>query len=216
MRTSENAGWEWLRKAEKQVPDRTLLHWHRIENSCDKGTPDIEGCYVRSFVIETKSVPRRKRGTIGTELTEYQSMFLEARCKAGGLAWIFIQVGGDKRYLIWGAHASELLAPITEQRLNELSVKGLRTPLDVLEAVSTLRFYGSDVPMNDHDHDHGPEITRYIKPGQIIRIMKDGCLITEIVYVIMPGVNGHTIPGGRDSATARENLAASGFAEEEL
>lgn len=136
MRTREKTLWAWLKRAEDQILERYLLHWQRIENSVGVGTSDVEGCYIgRSFIAELKSVPRAKK--IRTELKKEQAMHIEARINAGGRAWIFIQVDGEKRYLIWGAHAFELLSPITEARLEELSVTMIEgTAKEVLEVMS--------------------------------------------------------------------------------
>lgn len=61
---------------------------------------------------------------------------------------------------------------------------------------------------------HGGEKARFVKPGQIIRIMEDGCLIAELTHVVMPG-SGHTIPEHRDSPEARQRLLDSGYIEED-
>lgn len=65
-------------------------------------------------------------------------------------------------------------------------------------------------------HDHGVEVTRFVKPGQVIKIMKDGCLITELSYVQMADRTGHTAKGFgfKDSPEIRKQLEASGFEED--
>lgn len=65
-------------------------------------------------------------------------------------------------------------------------------------------------------HDHGVEITRFVKPGQIIKVMKDGCLIAELSYVQMADNTGHTTKGYgfKDSPDVREQLIKSGYEEE--
>lgn len=65
-------------------------------------------------------------------------------------------------------------------------------------------------------HNHGVEVTRFVKPGQIIKVMKDGCLITELSYVTMADSTGHTAKGFGfcDSADVREQLIKSGYEED--
>lgn len=65
-------------------------------------------------------------------------------------------------------------------------------------------------------HNHGVEVTRFVKPGQIIKVMKDGCLITELSYVTMADSTGHTTKGYgfKDSPDVREQLIKSGYEED--
>jgi len=67
-------------------------------------------------------------------------------------------------------------------------------------------------------HDHGHEVTRFVKPGQIIKVMKDGCLIAELSYVQMADSTGHTAHGFgfKDSPDVRAQLIKSGYEEEDL
>lgn len=65
-------------------------------------------------------------------------------------------------------------------------------------------------------HNHGVEVTRFVKPGQTIKVMKDGCLIVELSYVQMADSTGHTTKGYgfRDSPEIRQQLIKSGYEED--
>jgi signal transduction protein with GAF and PtsI domain len=82
---------------------------------------------------------------------------------------------------------------------------------------------------------HGREITCFIKPGERIRIMQDGCLLAELSnghkHVIMsdglyttelnrfaavPNPNAHTLPAYRDSPMTRQGLTNAGYLEDDL
>jgi hypothetical protein len=136
--TAEKNLWQWLTKAAKGLrPEmRKLLHWQRIENAVKAGTLDVEGTYASvGFVAELKSVPRAAK--IVTKLTTAQAMFMLARYDAGERSWLFIEVGGDKRYLISGKHAKQLAKPIAEIELGQLSEPMFdNTPLEVLLAMT--------------------------------------------------------------------------------
>lgn len=121
MKTRESGLWRWLEKANIVFGPR--LHMQRIENSVERGTPDVDAVLdACGFVIELKSVARPKRGgPIHTKLSADQAMFLLARRRAGGRAYLLIKVD-DNRYLISGEHAGELEKPISETRLVTLSL----------------------------------------------------------------------------------------------
>lgn len=116
MRQRESALWNWLKKGAMQLGPE--LHWHRVENVCDRGTPDIEGVLGGyGFVTELKSVKVKKNMMVDCELSSDQAMFLMARSKADGTAWVLVRAvfsdGVMKHYLIKGSQAQELLKPVS-------------------------------------------------------------------------------------------------------
>lgn len=68
-------------------------------------------------------------------------------------------------------------------------------------------------PVSAADHSHGEEIARFEKSNDVIRVMEDGCLISErVLYTV--GL-GHTATPNRYSAEVRAALTKSGYVEEE-
>lgn len=123
-KTEESSLWKWLRDGTKCFGNS--LHWERIENIANTGTPDVMGCIISvTFSLELKSIKRPKNS--GTPLhigvTTDQGMWALSRAKAGGKHWFLICVGGDKRYLVSGRHAYPLAGPIAEATLSGLSIK---------------------------------------------------------------------------------------------
>ena len=139
--TAEKQLWQWLKSAENaELP--YALHWQRIENRVKKNTPDVEGCYAgRAFTIELKSI--NKVYELRKKLTAGQAMFLYSRWRAGGRSWILIEVQGQRRYLIPGNKAIDLLYVKTEKELGLYRVLNpTARPIHVLEMVA---FANADV-----------------------------------------------------------------------
>lgn len=38
---------------------------------------------------------------------------------------------------------------------------------------------------------HGKELARFVKPGQILHILTDGCIFVEIYHIMRAGPSGH-------------------------
>lgn len=70
--------------------------------------------------------------------------------------------------------------------------------------------------MDEETKLHGPEITRFTKPGQVLKVMRDGCIIFVLTNVSQAQGDKHTIPEHRDSAATRKSFIESGYIEEEL
>lgn len=148
-KTAEKSLWAWLRDGCKEAllnaeggSRLASLDINRIENTAEAGTLDVEACFDGvSFIMELKSVSRpvqkdkRKVPLIKTTLTVNQAMKMRARIIAGGRSWLFIEVGGTRRYLISGKHAVELSKPIKETRLAKLA-EWVEEPLDVIMAAT--------------------------------------------------------------------------------
>lgn len=133
-RARESALWAWLRVVK---PRPTPLHWHRIEDILNRGTPDVEGCYVSiGFDVELKSVQKRRDGTVWCELRPEQAMYLRARRRAGGRAFVLIQVGPNERYLVDGMDSDKLLLPIALLELGLLSkIRSDANQEEILDAI---------------------------------------------------------------------------------
>lgn len=126
----ESSLWDWLKRGTADLGDR--LHMTRTEEALGaKGRPDVEGCYDGgSFIVELKvaSRPKRAETPIRTQepVKEEQCLWLEARVKAGGMAWLLVQVGERheaRRYLVWGKYARAIKAGVTESRLAAIAAK---------------------------------------------------------------------------------------------
>lgn len=103
----------------------------RVEDALgQKGRPDVEGCMDgRCFIVELKVADRPKRPAtpIRTQepVKDEQCDWLEERIRAGGRAFILVQVGERhqaRRYLLDGRVARKVQAGLTEARLDDLSL----------------------------------------------------------------------------------------------
>ncbi len=124
MRTQESGLWNWLRDGSASLVPQ--LHIRRIENLLSKGDPDVEGCMRGSgFVCELKSITARpSKFRLWCEVKTEQARFLVARRRAGGRAWLLVQVGmgtAANRYLIDGCDAYDLTQLIYESELLSMS-----------------------------------------------------------------------------------------------
>lgn len=118
--------WQWLSAARKALRDQ--LHLTRIENSAGLGTPDCEGCYRgRQFWIELKTAdrPHDRKTPISVRYEDQQAPWLRRRSRAGGAAYVLLQVGSAhnaRRYLVPASQAEDLETGLTESALSEASV----------------------------------------------------------------------------------------------
>lgn len=125
-RTRETALWNWLKTHIKEL--RPLKHdIQRVENSCAKGTPDVEGCIQGDcFWTELKVAYEMRGDKFRIKITPEQVRRAMKRVSVGGRSWVLIRVCGanwreNRHFLISGEDAEELLEPITRVRLTELS-----------------------------------------------------------------------------------------------
>lgn len=136
----ESSLWTWLYSGSRSL--RPALHLCRIENICERGTPDVEGFYRGTqFWVELKAIARRE--TLDTGVDPDQVAWHRRRAQAGGPSYFLIQVGsasGARRYLIRGAWGATIAAPITEEQLERMAVIPPRSsPLDIITALSSIR-----------------------------------------------------------------------------
>ena len=104
---SERATWRLVRDRLAPFGRRT-----RIENRCDKGTPDtVYTLRGTSGWIEFKKLdgwPARPETPVRIEhLTLEQVTFLEDEVRAGGRAWLLVQV--EEEYLLLGPAAARAI-----------------------------------------------------------------------------------------------------------
>jgi hypothetical protein len=97
----------------------------RIENTVEKGTPDVNGCYAGvDFWVELKYRERFPvRDTTPVTLSRYtneQRAWLRNRGMCGGKAWLLVQVG-DTYYLFNWLYA---------QRCHEVGSKAFKRRAD--------------------------------------------------------------------------------------
>lgn len=118
--------WVWLKKA---IPIfKHKLHMNRVENSVMRGMPDVEGCMCgNQFWIELKVVgtPARQYTILKPTFQPAQLPWLRRRTKAGGRAFVLLQVGsgrGARRYLLRSDDAQQLEDGLTETAIHDLSV----------------------------------------------------------------------------------------------
>lgn len=124
--TRETSLWNWLSKAKST--HREHLHMTRLENLVGEGTPDTEGCLDgRQFWIELKcnARPARAKTPIHVKFRPMQPPWLKRRVRAGGRAFVLIQVGqyrAARRYLVPGDMAAKVATGLTEAELDRLAV----------------------------------------------------------------------------------------------
>lgn len=122
----ENRLWAWLNKVKSQFKEK--LHMCRVENSVMEGMADVEGCLRGDqFWIELKceARPSDPKTKIKPKFRPAQGPWLKRRVRAGGNAFVLLQVGQGQsalRYMLPGDLVSSMQRGMTEQRLTELSV----------------------------------------------------------------------------------------------
>lgn len=121
----ESRLWAWLRSNTKAYFKHNL-HMHRVENSATAGMPDVEGCLNgNQFWIELKCCARPATATskIKSRFQSAQLPWLKDRIRAGGRAFVLIQVGSGteaRRYLIPGNSAGILADGCQESKLHRI------------------------------------------------------------------------------------------------
>lgn len=106
------------------VVKEVLNHGHviRVENDVETGTPDVHGCISGvSFWIELKvaELPKQSATNISVpHFTQEQRTWLFNHCRAGGNAWLLLQVGGAY-FLLNGVTAAVLVGKADYQQLTE-------------------------------------------------------------------------------------------------
>ena len=99
MQSSEANFWKMIRRNTKKLG----IHWVRVENGCEPGTPDVNGCFQGHEVwIELKIAKANK-----VNLSPEQVIWLHRRAAHSGRAWILCQKDNDIR--CWAAHKAALV-----------------------------------------------------------------------------------------------------------
>lgn len=96
-----------------------VLHAVAIENSVDRGTPDVN---CSAGWIELKQLPlwpvRAETMVRVPKFTQEQRLWLQNRCEKGGAAWLLLRVE-DEWLLFWGAWAARHVGNCTREQLIE-------------------------------------------------------------------------------------------------
>lgn len=122
----------WRRLHKTAVPNLVeqghRVDLRRLENVCEKGTPDVEGCIdAKQVWIELKSCnrPKRAKTPCHPKIRQEQIDWLKTRAAAGcRTCWLLIQVGeahNARLYLIPGPHAAQA-QDVPEHELDLLGV----------------------------------------------------------------------------------------------
>lgn len=116
----------------KVVKALRSLHAVAIENTAGVGTPDIN--YVGGW-IECKQLdnwPKRADSVVRLhhDLTVPQRIWLKRRRRAGGRAWVLLQVGRRDWLLFDGEVAADILGSVTKSQLFEQAAWSSTTGLD--------------------------------------------------------------------------------------
>ena len=117
--TRENSLWVSFRQA---LP--AGCHAVRVENVVETGTPDVNICLTLDYWVELKVQEAPKRATTKFRIdhfTDEQRLWLVDRCRAGGNAFLLVQVGFVYLWIrgdiaaVWIGHCTltELLAKCT-------------------------------------------------------------------------------------------------------
>jgi len=135
----ESSLWKWLKQARSYFNEN--LHMQRIEAST-ASVPDVEGClYGHSFWIELKvaAKPVRADTPVAVTFQPGQPEWLAARCNAGGLAWVLLQVGAEDRLLLHGRMAPHIAGGLTLSRLKEQAYSEPASPSLAIRAAVCFR-----------------------------------------------------------------------------
>lgn len=106
----ESGLWNTIRKNLKGTPG---LHMERIENVVGVGTPDVNICHEgKEAWVELKlirSFPKRSTTPVRIpHFKEEQLYWIQERAKAGGRAWLFVQVQGEGYFLFGPETAAQI------------------------------------------------------------------------------------------------------------
>jgi hypothetical protein len=127
VKVSEDNAWRTYRDDTRHLRKGGDLHRVRIENGVESATPDTNEAFRGSTwwgEWKTAARPCKPETPVEIDWRPGQQEWLWRRSRAGGKAYLFIQIGsgtGRARYVIGGEHAPDLTAP-TERRLLELSL----------------------------------------------------------------------------------------------
>ncbi len=137
--------WRWLAEARKV--HREKLHMTRVENSVSAGMTDVEGCYDGTqFWMELKCATRPKNANtkIKPRFQPAQVPWIERRVRAGGQAFVLLQVGqgaASSRYLIPGNEVAALARGMTEAELDAASAIPPKSPAAWVVVAAALRVF---------------------------------------------------------------------------
>lgn len=141
MHIRENTLWTWLKRAKPIFRER--LHMDRVENSCSKGMPDVEGCLDGAqFWLEEKSVkaPKDIAFALRIGFQPGQVEWIAKRIGAGGAAGFLIKVSGSgkrpRTYIVHGRYGAALERGVTEASLAILG-KLVASPEDAIQTAIT-------------------------------------------------------------------------------
>lgn len=125
---SESALWTCLRG---KLPSQA--HAVRVENTVQVGTPDVNFCLGGLDVwLELKQLddwPKREKTRVVLGMREGQAPWIIKRTIAGGLAFVFAQIG--REYFLYEAFAVNRLDTLNQQEMRDQAVWTGRQPLDV-------------------------------------------------------------------------------------
>lgn len=135
--------WRSLRR---WLKDETRAKYTRIENRCERGTPDLHYCVNgKAGWIEMKEIPDWPRKPLGmlpmSHFTLEQRLWLRTYEQSGGTCWVLLHVKAPREWLlITGGWAARNLH-ITYRRLVQeaaslhFNVRGTTTLADVARAI---------------------------------------------------------------------------------
>lgn len=116
----------------------------RVENAVGTGMADVEACLDGSqtwIELKCETRPSDPSTKIKARFQPSQIPWLKKRIKAGGRAFVLLQVGKGhdaERYLIPGDAAEILARGATEDKIKRLAIlPGDATALEIVEAAST-------------------------------------------------------------------------------
>jgi hypothetical protein len=140
--------WKWLHDELKPSVAKGVLDLRRVENVCEAGTPDVEGCYEgNGFWIELKGEDRPKRAEtpVRFPVRPQQVNWHRKRRRAGGSCWWYVRIGVGtelQRYLLRGEWGRRLYDGMTEKELAEASeLPPEHSAADVIRVVAGKRSF---------------------------------------------------------------------------
>lgn len=114
---SESALWDMIRKPLRPLDPQ------RVENSCGKGTPDVN--YVGGWLELKQQDNWPKRPTtkvrLDHDLTKEQRIWINRREKKGGTVFVLVQIARDY-LLLSGGVAATIIGEATEAELREAAM----------------------------------------------------------------------------------------------
>jgi len=99
-------------------PKMLSLDPHRIENSTEKGTPDVNYSHGWIELKYCKEWPKRAATPLRIRhFTKEQRVWLERREIAGGITWVLLKVGESEWLLFRGGVAARELGYVEKDSL---------------------------------------------------------------------------------------------------